>query len=186
MDAPKPSAELTAEFSERGLEAESVFPIVYDELRRIARRQVSRPDDTLQATSLVHEAYLKLCPPDRSVVMVKDRAHFCALAATAMRQILIDRARRRAAQKRGGDLQRVTLTGIGADLGSAIDAIDLDAALQALGELDGRQLRIVELHSFGGLSHAQIADYLGVSLSTVEKGWRAARAWLSLRLRGSS
>lgn len=137
---------------------------------------------TLQPTALVHEAFLKLV--DRDAVEYADRGHFLAVAATAMRQILIDHARTRGAAKRGGDRRRVALedapvNGAGAD---QLDLLALDEALTRLAALDGRQARVVELRFFGGLSVKETGEALGVSPRTVELDWRMAKAWLSRAL----
>lgn len=155
-----------------------LFPLVYEELRAIARRRTaSGSDRTLGTTALVHEAYLKLF--DRTRLTVNDRKHFFALAARAMRQILIDHARRRGAAKRGGDLRRL-------DLDDATIAVDdragellaLDEALQRLARLDERMARVVELRFFGGLSVEETAEVLEVDPRTVKRDWRKARAVL--------
>jgi RNA polymerase sigma factor (TIGR02999 family) len=160
---------------------------VYDELRQLARAvfQGRRAGQTLQPTALVHEVYLRLIDPAR--VEVRDRAHFCALAATAMRQVLTDHARRRLAQKRGGDRQRATLAelpvGLPASEERSLDLLALDEVLLLLERLDPRQHRIVELRYFAGLEVEEVAEVLALSKSTVEREWRAARAWLGARLR---
>lgn len=153
---------------------------IYGELRAIAddcfRGQAG--SHTLQPTALVNEAWLRLA--ERSFC---DRRHFVAVAARAMRQILVDHARRRGAQKRGGDARRVTIAEPAAPEGLAqIDVVALDAALADLAEVDPRQARIVELRFFGGLDVAETAEALGVSPRTVELDWRMAKAWLSREL----
>jgi RNA polymerase sigma factor (TIGR02999 family) len=168
--------------------AAELFPLVYDQLRRVASSYFrgKRASHTLQPTALVHEAFLRLA--QSSAVPSQDRAHFIAVAATAMRQILIDHARRRGSQKRGGGLTRVTLDG--RDVGPtdealgagsqdrAIDVLALDAALSRLAALSPRQAQIIELQYFGGLTVAEVAEALGVSKSLIEKEWRRARAWI--------
>jgi len=165
-------------------EAEAaLMPHLYAELRVIATACMrgQRPDHTLQPTALVSEAYLKLF--QRTDAQWNDRKHFFALAAKAMRQLLVDHARGRSRAKRGGDRQQVTLDAAIAEAGAIDhDLLDLDAALSELAELDEQQARVVELRYFGGLEMAQIADVLGVSLSTVEREWRASRAWLGVRM----
>ena len=162
-------------------DASEMFPVVYEELKRLATRYYRRSADAVEPTSLVHEAFLKL---DAHGGGWNDRDHFLAVAATAMRQILVDRARRRRAGKRGGGWQRITLSKLGAGNGDAVvDLIALDDAMRDLAERSERQARIVELRFFGGLAAPEIARHLGVSLSTVEKEWRRARAWLGARLR---
>jgi RNA polymerase sigma factor (TIGR02999 family) len=156
-----------------------LMPAVYERLRALAisyfRNQ--RSGGTLQPTALVHEAFLRLVQKDAA--SFKDRAHFFAVAATAMKQILIDRSRRRKAAKRGGDQERVTLDEVGGPgVASQADLYDVADLLQRLGELDARQARIVELRVFGGLTVDEVAELLGLSARTVQNDWRAARAWL--------
>lgn len=162
------------------------MPLVYQELRRIAASYLAseRPDHTLQATALVHEAYLKLV--DLSRMDWRGRSHFRAVASQAMRRILVDHARERGALKRGGGLSPVTL---GDSLvpapGSAFDPADLVSLDQAMGKLAGldpRQAKVLELRLFGGLTVAEIAEVLGVSKRTVEGDWTHGRAWLRLEL----
>lgn len=159
---------------------EELLPSVYDQLRALAdgyfRRQ--RPDHTLEPTALVHEAYLKIA--GASGGSINDRAHFCAVAATAMRQILINHAEAKRAAKRGGDAKRVPLTEIRSPSGgSALDVEALHDAMLALEEIDARKARIVELWFFGGMTVEEIAVVLDISVSTVGRQWRSARAWLS-------
>ena len=166
---------------------ESLLPIVYQELRRLAASYLrrERPGQTLQPTALVHEAYLRLLKdkPDRW----QNRAHFCAIAAHSMRQILIERARARGAQKRGGALPRVTLDeGLVAGGERSFDFVALDEALERLGALDPDQARLVELRFFGGLTVEETADAMGISPATVKRHWNVARAWLARELEGSS
>jgi RNA polymerase sigma factor (TIGR02999 family) len=166
---------------------DQLYPIVYQDLRGVAHRALSggRPGDTLNTTALVHEAYLKL--HGASSFLPQDRRHFFAIAARAMRQIVVDHARGRAAQKRGGSLQRVDLdaaTIAGDDSGAALLA--LEDALQKLGELDERLARVVELRFFGGLTVEETADVLDVDPRTVKRDWRKARAMLYLTLEGNS
>jgi RNA polymerase sigma factor (TIGR02999 family) len=164
------------------LEADAM-PVVYRELRDVAAAHLRRaraPTD-LQPTMLVHEVYAKLLGGRGAAV--HDREHFFALAATAMRQICIDHARERRALKRGGDRAAVTLDEALAQAAHLdVDVLDLDAALTELAALDPREARVVELRFFGGLSMADVAVALGVSLATAEREWRAARAWLGRRL----
>lgn len=161
---------------------ERLLPLVYEELRRLAGAYLGREraDHTLQATELVHEAYLKLA--DQSRVDWKGKTHFFAVAATAMRRILVDHARRRSREKRSGRWERVTLhdelaffPGAGLE---AEDLLVLDHALSALAEHDDRQSRIVEMRTFAGLTVEEVAATLGVSKRTVEGEWAHARAWL--------
>jgi RNA polymerase sigma factor (TIGR02999 family) len=165
-------------------DASELFPLVYEELRSLAGRYfVRQPAQTIQPTSLVHEAFLRLADPGSSGGRFRDREHFCAVAATAMRQILVDRARRRSAQKRGGEARPVTLvSGLASAPGPDLDVIDLDRALTELAAVDPRRARVVELRYFGGLTTEEIARQLGRSTRTVELDWRGARAWLIARL----
>jgi RNA polymerase sigma factor (TIGR02999 family) len=168
-----------------------LLPDAYQELRRLAAAYLrrERPGQTLQPTALVHEAYLRLAKdkPGRW----QNRAHFCAIAANAMRQILVERARARGALKRGGGQPRVTfvdgvIDGRGAAGGNdgptPIDLLALDQALTRLAELDPRQARIVELRYFGGLSLEETADALDVAPATVKRDWNVARAFLAREL----
>jgi RNA polymerase sigma-70 factor, ECF subfamily len=160
-------------------------PRVYDELRRIAGRcmQAERPGRTIQTTALVHEAYLRLI--DTSSVDWQHRAHFFALCATMMRHILLDRARRRVAVKRGGAMSRVNLDEI-PDLSwrRAGELIALDDALKSLANIDPRKAKVIELRFFAGLSVEETAEVLKVSPDTVMRDWRLARAWLLTELSG--
>ena len=164
--------------------AADLLPLVYQELRELARRRLAReaPGQTLQATALVHEAYLRLLKdrPERW----QNRAHFSAIAAHSMRQILIERARARDALKRGGGQPRVTFDeGLQAAAPErSIDMVALDAALTRLAELDAGQARIVELRFFGGLSIEETADAMDISPATVKRHWALARAWLAREL----
>ena len=153
---------------------ERVWVLLYDELRALARRQLRREGDgqTLQATALVHEAYLKLA----SGADAKDRTHLIGIAARAMRQVLVDEARRRQASKRGGGWARTTLSGAADVLG--VDPEQLLALDAALNKLEARQRQIVEWRYFGGLEESEIAELLGVSDRTVRREWVKARAWL--------
>jgi RNA polymerase sigma factor (TIGR02999 family) len=154
-----------------------LMPLVYDELRRIARRRVAGPDQTLQTTGLVHEAYLKLA--EHSRLAVQDRHHFFALAARAMRQLVVDHARRRAAAKRGGDVRMVALDDLPVPVDDRADEmLALDEALDRLSTLDATLSRIVELRFFAGLSVEETADALDCSTRTVKREWRKARAFL--------
>ncbi|HNQ23065.1 MAG TPA: sigma-70 family RNA polymerase sigma factor [Phycisphaerae bacterium] len=162
-----------------GAAAQELFEAVYEELHVLAQRcfRRERTDHTLQATALVHEAYLKLV--NQQGVRWEDRAHFFAVAARVMRHVLVNHARARKAAKRGGDRGRTPLSQvvIAADTRS-LDLIALDEALKKLAALDERQSRIVELRFFGGLSSEEVAGTLGVSLRTVEGEWHLAKAWL--------
>jgi len=156
---------------------------VYAELRGLAGQYFrgQRQDHTLQPTALVHEAFARVAAATGA--HLESRAHFTALCAIAMRNILADHARRRRAVKRGGGRKRVTLADVGAPVEAEIDALDLDQALTELQERSERQARIVEYRYFSGMSVPEIVEVLGVSRSTVENDWRMARAWLTVRLR---
>lgn len=172
---------------DRNAALDRLFPLVYAELRRAADYLLQRERDghTLQATALVHEAFLKLS--SGSAPDVQDRAHFVGIAARAMRQILVDHARRRQAEKRGGG-QFVTL----GDDAAATQGTDADTllaihdALTELGAMDARLAQVVEMRFFGGLSETEIATALGVTTRTVQRDWAKARAWLHARLSGAS
>src|SRR5215831_11414100 len=154
-------------------------PLVYEELRRIARLYLrrGRSEHTLQATALVHEAYLRLI--DQRSVDWRNRAQFIGLAATMMRRVLINYARERSAAKRGGGAERVSLTlAEGVAESPAVDVVALHDALEQLEAIDPRKSRIVELKFFGGLTTVEAADVLDVSHATVERDWKVARAWL--------
>jgi RNA polymerase sigma-70 factor (ECF subfamily) len=162
---------------------EQLIPVVHLELRRLARRQMRREREghTLQTTALVNEVYMRLIGLGR--VRWQDRAHFFALSSRLMRRILVDHARSRRYQKRGGGAIRVTLTSamaIAQNRGT--DLIALDDALTALAAFDERKSRVVELRFFGGLSVAEAAAALGVSPETVNRDWRMAKAWLHKEL----
>jgi RNA polymerase sigma-70 factor (ECF subfamily) len=177
---PKDATEILKNLSDgRPDAAEQLFPLVYDELRALAARCLrrERADHTLQPTALVHEAYLKLV--DQAAVAGKGREHFVGIAARAMRQVLVDHARRHSAAKRGGGRRRIMLdSSVASEKQDPVDLLALDEALERLSALDERQGRIVELRFFGGLTTKEAAELLGVSLSTVEADWRMARAWL--------
>ncbi len=163
--------------------AERLMPLVYEDLRSLAASyfQMQKPDHTLQPTALVHEAYVKLI---QSPSGWKSRAHFCAVAATAMRQILIDHARMKRSQKRGGGSDRVTLSNLMTPSEDReVDILALDELLTELSKLDARQYRIVELRFFGGLSEEEVAEAIGVSRTTVQTEWRIAKAWLGKELK---
>ena len=164
--------------------SDRLFAMVYDNLRRQAQGQLrrERKDHTLNATALVHEAYLKLI--DQREVTWQNRAHFFAIAAQAMRRILINYAKARKADKRGGGEAAVTLNEeIMPGIARGDELLDLDRALEKLAELNERQARVVECKFFGGLNHEEIAEVLKVSVPTVTRDWRFARAWLSRELR---
>jgi len=157
-----------------------LFELVYDELRRLAASLMrgERADHTLQATALVHEAYSRLV--DATRIDWQSRAHFFGVAARAMRQILVDHARKRARVKRGGGWQRITLDDqLGLSTPPQVDIIELDEALLRLGEMDDRMARVVELRIFAGMDVREVAQFLGISRSTVHEDWRVANMWLS-------
>ena len=158
----------------------AAYSAVYDELKRAARAQLRRMRDDFQTTALVHEAYLKL---GGAQLAAQDRNHLLALSARAMRQVLVDDARARKADKRGGGQDALTLT---ASLGNAeraaVDVLALDELLGALHTLDERAAQIVELRYFGGYEEAEIAQMLGLSDRTVRRDWRKARAFLLAEL----
>jgi RNA polymerase sigma factor (TIGR02999 family) len=166
------------------LAAEQLLPLVYDELRRLAAEKLAREasGQTLDATALVHEAYLRLVGAD-DVRRWKDRGHFFAAAAQAMRRILVDNARRKRARKRGAGLKRQPL-----DLVAApeieLEVVALDEALQRLALADPIKARLVELRYFAGLTSEQAAKVLDISPSTVDRHWAYARAWLRNEVRG--
>jgi RNA polymerase sigma-70 factor, ECF subfamily len=162
---------------------DELMPLVYGELRRIAHRQLAqqRAGHTLQTTALLHEAYLRLAGQEEK--HWENRAHFFAVAAQAMRHILVDYARAQQREKRGGGAQRLSLDEaltMSAEQGRELVA--LDDALTDLAKLDERQSRVVELRFFGGLSEAEIADVLQISQRTVSSDWHLARAWLLRQL----
>ncbi|HEY5928065.1 MAG TPA: ECF-type sigma factor [Kofleriaceae bacterium] len=157
---------------------DALFPAVYRDLEKIAMANL-RGNATLEPRGLVHELYLRLIT---SPLDARDRKHFFAIAALAMRQIVVDRARKRASQKRGGDhAERVTLSGL-ADEDAGVDLIAVDRALTKLEALSARQARIVEMRCLLGLTVEETAEALGVSERTVAGEWRLARAWLSREL----
>jgi len=174
----------------RSGEAEALnrlFPLVYDGLRDLARRQLRRGGrgQTLGTTALVHEAYLKLV--DHTHVELRDRGHFFSLAARAMRQIIIDDARRRMAGKRGGGERRLSLDEAALSVGdAAAEMLAVDEALKRLEALDERMGRLVELRFFGGLSVEETAESLDVSPRTVKRDWQKARAFLYRELAGAA
>jgi RNA polymerase sigma-70 factor (ECF subfamily) len=161
-----------------------LMPLVYDELHRLAEGYMRREHagHTLQTTALLNEAYIKLV--DSSRVRWQNRAHFFAVAAQLMRRILVDFARNRRYQKRGGDWRQVTLgEGLGVVTNVDSDLVALDEALQELAKLDPRKARVVELRFFGGLSLEEAAEALKISTDTVGRDWRAAKAWLKRELK---
>lgn len=163
---------------------ERIVPLVYDDLRVLASRQLRRElgPRTMHPTSLVHEAYMKLATG--TALHAGDRAHFLAIAARAMRQVLVDDARRRSAEKRGGAWERVTLSGEH-DGAPELGAEDILALNDAMDKLEPRQRQVVECRFFGGMEEREIATTLGITERTVRRDWVKARAWLYRFLYGA-
>ncbi len=191
MDEPVP-IETNAKSAPQGADdpgAAELLQLLYGELRAMAgkRLQAERTAHTLQPTALVHEAYMRL---EGQRNRFHNRQHFLALAARAMRRVLVDHARRKVAHKCGGEAVRVTLSGFeeapGVVVESEVDPIDLDRALHRLARLDERQVRVVELRFYAGATVEETALALGVSAATVEREWRMARAWLRRELTDSA
>jgi RNA polymerase sigma factor (TIGR02999 family) len=162
---------------------DDLMPLVYDELHKVAAQYLrkQRPDHTLQPTALVNEAYLKLV--DISNVSWEDRAHFFAVASQTMRHVLVDHARGRNRDKRGGGAQKLSLDeAISFSKNQEVDLLLLDDAMRALAEIDEQQSRIVELRFFGGLTVEETAVVLHISPATVKREWRIAKAWLHNRM----
>ena len=189
--AQKPQHQITqllAEWSEGNQSAlDELYPLVYEELHRLARRYMSRErkGHTLQTTALINEAYVRLV--DQKNVRWANRSHFFAISAQIMRRILIDHARRHAYAKRGGGAKQVSLEEaaiVAPD--QASELVRLDEALQILAKMDERRCHVVELRYFGGLSNEEIAGVLKVSENTVTRDWNLARAWLYQQLTGSA
>jgi RNA polymerase sigma factor (TIGR02999 family) len=172
--------KLLADWSNGDKQAlEKLTPLVYEELRRLAKRYLSqeRPGHTLQSTALVHEAYLKLV--GQHSVRWQNRAHFFGIAAQLIRRILVDYARNRFAEKRGAHAAKLSLDeALAVPEGRDLDLIALDEALEGLAKLDPRQSRLVELRFFAGLSVEETAEVLGMSPATVKRDWTSAKAWL--------
>ncbi|HMS42264.1 MAG TPA: sigma-70 family RNA polymerase sigma factor [Pyrinomonadaceae bacterium] len=186
MQNPLDITELLQDWSNGKVEVlEKLMPLVYDELRRQASQFLSkeRQGHTLQATALIHEAYLKLI--EQREVKWQNRAHFFALASTAMRRILVDYARERHRKKRGGSAENLPLDEA-LQISSnekSVDIIALDEALNRLAKLSARQARVVELRYLGGLSNDETAEILGVSKGTVKNDWNLAKAWLKQEIK---
>jgi len=166
---------------------DQLVPLIHDDLRRLARQRANglAPGASLQATALVNEAYLRLVRA--TPVEFRDRAHFFAISATVMRQIVIDEARARSRDKRGGDWQRVTLDEV--EVGAGPDGeklLAIDEALQRLATVDGRKARVVELRFFAGMTNAEIAEVIGVSADTVKRDWTFAKLWLARELQSET
>ena len=185
---PHQITQLLAEWSDGNQAAlDELYPLVYEELHRLARRYMSRErkGHTLQTTALINEAYVRLV--DQRNVHWANRSHFFAISAQIMRRILIDHARRHAYAKRGGGAQQVSLEEVALvarEAGS--DLMKLDEALKILAKMDPRRCHVVELRYFGGLSNEEIAGVLKVSENTVTRDWNLARAWLYQQLTGSA
>ena len=165
--------------------AAGLMPLVYEELRRMARGylQRERPDHTLQATGLVHEAYLRLV--DQKTTNWRNRAHFFGVAAQMMRRILVDHAREHRAEKRGGEWNKVVFDeAVALAPSRSVGVIALDDALLELAKLNPQHSQIIELRFFGGLTVEEVAEVLGSSQRTVEREWRTARAWLRRQIFG--
>jgi len=165
---------------------EQLIPLVYTELRNIARNHLrgERPGHTLQSAALVHEVYLRLL--DQKPFEAENRAHFLAVASRLMRQILVDYARSHAAAKRGADLQVDFNTALVVSKERSAELVALDDALNQLSRIDEQQGRIVEMRFFGGLTIEQIGEVLGISRSTVKREWNVAKAWLTRQMKRGS
>lgn len=190
-DPPRQEHEITqllAEWRDGNQEAlDELYPLVYDELHRLARRYMSRErkGHTLQTTALINEAYVRLV--DQRSVQWANRSHFFAISAQIMRRILIDHARRHGYAKRGGGARQVSLDETATVvLGDLSEFLRLDEALKSLAELDPRRSQVVELKYFGGLNNDEIAGVLKISKNTVIRDWNMARAWLYGQLTGSA
>ena len=188
QESSKPVTELLVRWRDGDREAlDSLMPLVYAELRRLAQYYLrrERSDHTLQSTALVHEAYLRLAgqnPPHW-----QNRAHFFGIAAHVMRQILVEHARALNAAKRGGGACKITLdAALDIQQKADVDVIALDGALDRLNELDPQQSRIVELRFFAGLTIEDTAEVIGISPATVKRDWTSARAWLHREIAGSA
>ncbi|HEU4768847.1 MAG TPA: sigma-70 family RNA polymerase sigma factor [Pyrinomonadaceae bacterium] len=190
-DPPRQEHEITqllAEWSGGNQAAlDELYPLVYEELHRLARRYMSRErkGHTLQTTALINEAYVRLV--DQRNVQWANRSHFFAISAQIMRRILIDHARRHGYAKRGGGARQVSLDETATVIQDNLsDFLRLDEALTSLAQLDPRRSQVVELRYFGGLNNEEIADVLKISENTVIRDWNMARAWLYRQLSGSA
>jgi len=185
---PHQITELLAEWRDGNQSAlDELYPLVYDELHRLARRYMSRErkGHTLQTTALINEAYVRLV--DQKNVQWANRSHFFAISAQIMRRILIDHARRYGYAKRGGGAKQVSLEEVAAIMPEqGRELIRLDEALKSLAERDPRRSQVVELRYFGGLNNEEIAGVLNVSQNTVTRDWNMARAWLYQQLSENS
>lgn len=187
MEGEGEVTRLLAELDRGGAGAlDRLVPILYNELRQIARRHMrgERPDHTLDTTALVHEAYVKLVGLDR--MHWQNRAHFLSVAAQAMRRVLVDYAVGRRTRKRGGARQRVPLEDVPPHAAQPMETLlAIDAALRRLDGVDRRLTRVVECRYFGGMSVEETAQALQVSTATIKRDWSVARAWLNRELRGA-
>jgi RNA polymerase sigma factor (TIGR02999 family) len=179
--APEDLTEMLEQWSSGNREGlDRLIPIIYDELRRIAKRHFrrERPDNTLQPTALVSELYIRLV--DQKRVRLESRAHLLAIAARIMRQVMVDRARARNTAKRGGGDYKLDLTEAGdlPDESQRLDILALDLALDKLASFDPQQSHIVELKFFGGLSIEETGEVMEISVATVKREWALARSWL--------
>jgi RNA polymerase sigma-70 factor, ECF subfamily len=166
---------------------DAMTPVLYDELRRLARQFLARerPDHTLQPTALVHEAYMRLV--DQQAVDWRNRAHFLGIAANMMRRILVNHAKAHKASKRKGSAEAVTLDDtLGVFTKERVDLLDVEQSLDKLTQLDPRQGKVVELRYFGGLSIEETAEVMGISAATVKREWVTARLWLIQQMEGSA
>ena len=188
LDASKDITALLSEWNSGNAAAlNELAPLVYDELRRVAARELrrERPGHTLQSTALVHEAYLKLI--DQNRVHWQNRQHFFATAAHVIRNILVSYARSHNSSKRGGGCTKLVFDeSMAPAAGRPVDLERLDDSLEVLARIDPQQERIIELRFFGGLSINETAEVLGISTSTVTRDWNLARAWLHREMNGST
>jgi RNA polymerase sigma-70 factor, ECF subfamily len=192
MDTPSVSQQRVTNLLTRWSNGDDVAlaeltPLVYEELRRIAHRQMGgqRPDHTLQTTALVNEAYLRLA--DQTNPSWQNRAHFFAVAARAMRQIVVDYARSQRSQKRGGGALKVELDEAAlVSPAQSKEIVDLHEALEKLATLDSRKAQVVELKYFGGLNYDEMAEVLKISRVTVRRDWEFARLWLYTELHAAT
>ncbi len=186
--AESPVTELLIDWGKGDRSAlDRLMPLVYAELHNVARRQLGyeQAGHTLQPTALVHETYLRLVDQERTEW--RNRAQFFAIAAQMIRRILVDHARRRRAAKRGGEAERLEFDTPAAAPGlDTVDVLALDAALDALADLDAQQARVIEMRFYTGLSIEETAAALGISPATVNRDWVTAKAWLYRRLKGSA
>jgi RNA polymerase sigma factor (TIGR02999 family) len=186
MQGPASFTQLLTEWREGHPQAlERLTPLVYEELRRLARNYMrgERGSHTLQATAVVHEAFLRLIHTN---VALHDRAHFFALASRLMRRVLVDHAKSRSRVKRSADVREPAVEETAPPLGGDFDVIALDEALQSLQQMEPRLAQVIELHYFGGLTYDQIAAASGASTTTVYRDIRLARAWLLHEIAGNS